>query len=264
MKFNIKSFHYLLLAVVLFLTASCNKKTEQVDSLTLQEMFPLQIGKYITYRIDSTVFTRAGKLEEIHRYRVRHVVEQKLKDNLNRDAWRVNTYITDSLGIGPWVVNGFYIVVPADKQLEVIENNLRVIKINLPSKEGFTWKGNSYLSNKPYSPEFPLTIDAKMTGWDFTYESVNQTEKIGSVTLNDVTTITHANDASNFPLERDTSFAFREYSLDKFAKNTGLVYSEHIVREYQPRQSRTGSPPVTTYDPVWIGFGIKMWMIDKN
>ncbi len=264
MKSNMNLSNSLLKAFVFFFLLSCNKKTEQVESLTLEEMYPLQIGKYITYRLDSTVFVNAGKLEEIHRYRVRHIVEQKLKDNLNRDAWRVNTYINDSLGKGPWVVNGFYIVVPADKQLEVIENNLRVIKIHLPANEGFTWKGNSYLSNKPYNPDFPLTIDAKMTGWDFIYESVNQSEKIGSIDFTDVTTITHIDDLTNFPVSRDTSFASREYSLDKFAKNTGLVYREHILREYQPRPSRTGNPPTTVYDQVWIGFGIKMWMIDKN
>jgi hypothetical protein len=266
MKFNINPsviMQKIILACFFLFLLAC-KKTEKVETLTLEELYPLQIGKYITYRLDSTVFVNAGKLEEIHRYRVRHIVEQKVKDNLNRDGWRVNVYINDSLGRGPWVVSSSYIVIPAGKQLEVLENNLRVVKIHLPAKEGFTWKGNSYLPDRPYNPEFPLTIDGKMASWDFTYESINQTEKIGSLTINDVTTITHINDTTNFPVWKDTSFASREYSLDKFAKNTGLVYREYILREFQPRPRSTGTPPVTTYDQVWIGFGIKMWMIDKN
>jgi hypothetical protein len=210
------------------------------------------------------VFINAGKLEVINRYRVRHIVEQKIKDNLNRDGWRVNVYINDSLGLGPWVPSSSYFVIPNGKELEVIENNLRVIQIKLPAKEGFTWLGNQYLPDRPYNPLFPLTLDAKLSSWDFVYESINQTEKIGNLTVNDVTSVTHKNDTSNFPIWNDTSYASREFLMDKYAKNTGLVYREYVLREYQTRARNTGIPPVTTYDPVWIGFGIKMWMIDKN
>jgi hypothetical protein len=256
----------LFFAALFLVLSSCKKKTETVETLTVEELYPLSIGKYITYRLDSLVFTNAGKQQEIHRYRVKHVVEQQVKDNLNRPAWRVTTYITDSLGITPWVPNGTYIVTPLDKQVEVTENNLRVIRLRLPAKEGFLWKGNTYLPDRPYNPEYPLVIDINMGVWDFEYQSINQTEKINNKDVNDVTTVFHIDESENVPVVRDTVFASRELSFEKYAKNIGLVYKEFQLWENQPRPRQTGIPPnvIITYDPVRIGFGVKMWMIDRN
>jgi hypothetical protein len=244
----------LLSCCLLLLLSSC-KRTETLESLTLDELVPLQVGKYITYRLDSTVFTNTGKTTEIHRYRVRHTIERQSVDNQNRPAWVVVTHITDSLGVGPWV-----------QKLEVTENNLRVIKLNLPTQPGFTWKGNSYLPNRPYNPEFPISIDANMNLWEFKYETVNGSETIGGNQLTDVTTVFHIDESENVPIVTDTSFASRELSVEKYAKNVGLVFREFQLWENQPRPRTTGTPPnvITTYDPVRIGFGVKMWMIDKN
>jgi hypothetical protein len=253
-----------LAAIVVF--SSCNKTTESISTLSIDEMLPLSVGKSITYRVDSTLFVNGGKTEVTRRYQMKHVVEWTTTDNLNRPSWRINLYQNDSLASGPWVPAGFYLVTPLAKSSEVIENNLRVIKVQLPVREGFSWRGNSYLPDRPYSDIYSITIDENMYLWDFTYESVNQTEQIGSMSVPDVTTISHVDESFNFPIIADTVFATREYSREKYAKNIGLVYREHVIWENQPRQQAIGIPPnvVTTYDPVRIGFGVKMWMISKN
>ncbi|MEJ8820386.1 hypothetical protein [Lacibacter sp. H407] len=250
---------------VLLLISSC-KRTETLETLSLEELIPLQVGKYITYRLDSLVFTNSGKLTEVHRYQIKHTIDRQSVDNQNRPTWVVVTYINDSTGIGPWVRNGTYTITPVDKRLEVTENNLRVIKINLPSRVGFTWKGNAYLPDRPFNPEYPISIDANMSLWDFQFETVSASETVGSNQLNDVTTIFHIDESENVPLigRRDTSFASREFSIEKYAKNIGLVYREFELWENQPRPKTSGNPPQISYDPVRIGFGIKMWMIDKN
>lgn len=261
--------HILKYMLVLALSAglsSCKQSIEPFDTLQVSDLLPLQPGKYITYRVDSLVFVNAGKLAQINRYQMRHVVDGQVRDNLNRLSWRVNTFINDSLASGPWVPSGFYIVTPLDKSVEVIENNLRVIRIHLPVRERFTWRGNSYLPDRPYAAVYATSVDENMDLWDFTYTSVNQTERIGNRDIPNVTTILHIDEARNVPMVTDTIYASREYSLDKFAKNIGLVYREHVLWENQPRPRTVGTPPnlVTTYDPVRAGFGVKMWMIDRN
>ena len=105
-----------------------------------------------------------------------------------------------------------------------------------------------------------------MSLWEFKFERVNASETIAANQLNDVTTVFHIDESENVPMVTDTSFASRELSLEKYAKNVGLVFREFQLWENQPRPRTTGTPPniVTTYDPVRIGFGVKMWMIDKN
>lgn len=255
----------LVAVCIITLLAAC-KRTETLETMKIEELVPLQVGKYITYRLDSLVFTNTGKTEETHRYRVKHLIERQSTDNQNRPTWIVVTYITDSLGAGPWVQNGTYTITPVDKGLEVTEDNLRVLKLKQPIKEGFLWKGNSYLPDRPYNPEFPMSIDANMDLWEFKYGTINNAEKIGANTIPDVTTVLHIDSAENVPMITDTSFASRELSLEKYAKNVGLVYREFILWENQPNPRTIGSPPniVVIYNPVRIGFGIKMWMIDRN
>jgi hypothetical protein len=251
---------------LLFVLGACKRSTEGFDTLQPDELLPLAEGKYITYRLDSLVFINSGKLAVTNRYQVRHVVEGKTTDNLNRPTWRISTYYNDSTASGPWVLRGSYFITPLEKRVEVIENNLRVVKIQLPVKEGFTWKGNSFLPDRPYSDIYATSIDENMDLWDFTYETVNQPESIGTLSVPDVTTILHIDESRNVPMTTDTIYASREYSIEKYAKNIGLVYREHVLWENQPRQRTIGTPPnlVTTYDPVRVGFGVKQWMINKN
>lgn len=261
--------HILQIFLVLVLTGSlfsCKQSIENFETLQVTELLPLQSGKYITYRLDSLVFVNSGKLAQTNRYQIRHVVEGQVRDNQNRLSWRVNTFINDSLAAGPWVPNGFYIVTPLEKSAEVIENNLRVIRVQLPVRERFTWRGNSYLPDRPYAGVFATSVDENMDLWDFTYNTVNQNERIGNQNIADVTTILHIDESRNVPMTTDTIYASREYSLDKYAKNIGLVYREHVLWENQPRPRAVGTPPniITTYDPVRVGFGVKMWMIDRN
>jgi len=271
MKFSISSTLHMrkaFFALIMLAFFSACSKTETISTLSINELIPLQVGKYITYRLDSLVFVNVGKTQEIHKYRIKHLIESKTTDNLNRPAWLVRTYINDTLGSGPWVPSGVYIITAVDKRVEVNENNLRVIKIQLPAKEGFSWKGNTYLPNRPYNPDYPISIDGNMSLWDFTYDIIDTKQRIGTADIENVTTITHINESENYPLIKDTSFASRELSLEKYAKNIGLVYREFELWENQPRPKtvKTGFPPRDTivFDPVRIGFGIKMWMVDKN
>jgi hypothetical protein len=79
------------------------KETEEFKTEAIADYMPLAVGKYITYRLDSTVFTNFGRNEEIHKYRVKHVVDAQITDNLGRPSYRILRYLSDSLGHQPWL-----------------------------------------------------------------------------------------------------------------------------------------------------------------
>ena len=76
----------LILAVFsfLFFITSCEKETEEFKTEAIADYLPLAVGKYITYRLDSTVFTNFGTVEETHRYQVKHVVDAQI----TRQSWK--------------------------------------------------------------------------------------------------------------------------------------------------------------------------------
>lgn len=338
-----RSLPFLILAFAAFSFFSCTKKTEQYTSAPLSDYYPLQVGKYITYRVDSTVYTNFGHVTEIHSYQVKHSIDALTTDNLGRPAYRVFRYIRDTAGTQPWTPNGSYFITPLDQSIEVVENNLRVIKMHLPVKDGFSWPGNTYLPNDAYSSFYSFNNDDDMASWSFSFTGIDQPMTINGNNFSKVTTVTQIDEknipdtlyASNgqlvipdgtiavwakgtstsititpptpssvdnffnvanrttatmqlngitiapgynrtyqyrggkwdYPLDPITGlpdqsvatgadYASRNYGIEKYAANLGLVYREFTMWEFQP-----------TYvidDGFKVGFGIKMSVIDHN
>ena len=241
----------------LFSITSCEKKTEEFKTDAIADYLPLSVGKFITYRLDSTVFTNFGRTQEIHKYRVKHVVDAQVPDNLGRPSYRILRFLNDSLGSGPWVSNGTYFITPLTDQVEVIEDNLRYIKLHLPFKLNTDWKGNKYLADRPYSSLYLFSNDEGMNDWDYSLDNFDQSISIGGQVLNDVYTVFHLDDALNAPVTDFKEAGWRTYSTERYAKNIGLVTRDLIMWEYQPNAGGVGVGPIE-------GFGIKMWMIEHN
>jgi hypothetical protein len=255
-----------VLGFVVLVTFSCKKKEafdgtdSQKDRLT-ELTIALQPGKYITYRVDSTIFTSFGRATEIHKYLVKHVVDSAITDNLGRPAFRVFTFISDTTGSLPWQPIGSYVITVLDDRVETVEDNLRVIKLHTPVADGNTWKGNSYLAEDPYGSEYSFSNDDNMGDWDFHFEGGLQSSlSIEGNTYNEVYLVSESNDID--PVNDPSDYGSESISQEVYAKNIGLVYRELTLWEQQPNPS--GNPPNVTYDPFKVGFGMKMWMVDHN
>lgn len=252
---------YLRLSLLAFTAAitlfSCNEKTEVITTEALSDYLPLTVGKYITYRIDSLVFTNFGRVTETHKYQVKHQVDAQIVDNMGRTSFRVYRFIRDSAGTQPWVPSGSYFITPLPDQVEVIEDNLRFIKLHLPMSDGFSWKGNRYLPTDAYSPLYNFSNDDNLEDWDFYYDGEPGSFSYRGINYSNVYSIEETNESFNVPITSPGSFATRSRAVEKYAKNIGLVYREYELWEYQPNPGGSGGPYKT-------GFGITMWMIDHN
>ncbi|MFC0772444.1 hypothetical protein [Terrimonas alba] len=243
-----------LVVFVLVCLFSCSEK-EELPLEPLSDYLPLAPGKYITYRIDSLVFTDFQRNIEIHSYQVRHQVDTLIADNLGRPTYRVYRFLRNADGTGEWTNNGSYFVTPLQDRIEVIEDNLRFIKLHAPLREGYNWKGNSYLHLDPYE-SFSFTLFGYMKNWDYNYDSFESSFTYDGQEYTDVWTVEEENSGENFPVTAPARPGGRIRAVEKYAKNIGLVYREYMIAEYEPN---TSGP-----DPYYRGFGITMWMIDHN
>jgi len=272
MRATLLSRLYLLIAAAIFIS-SCKKETEEFQTEALSDYVPLQTGKYITYRLDSTVFTNFGRITAIRKYQVKHLVDQQITDNEGRPSWRVFRFIRDSVNTTSWtpaqawIPYGSYMVTVLHDQLEITDDdNLRFIKLHLGIREGNNWKGNKFLPTNPYGPAFNFSVDDAMFDWDYYYEETGGSFSFGGKNYSDVLTVEQQDETENFPNTDPTSYASQARSVEKYSKDIGLVYREYFLWEQQPNPIlvNPGPPPVYNYDPFRIGFGIKMWMIDHN
>lgn len=249
-----------LSAILLFFTSllfiSCDEK-EEFNSDNIQDYVQLTPGRYIIYRLDSMVFTNFGRSTEIHKYQVKHEVDAQITDNLGRPAYRVYYSIRDSAGTLPWQQMGTYSITPLGDQVEVLEDNLRFIKLHMPVNDGFSWKGNRYMPADPYGPLFVFSNDDNMEDWDYYYDGGLSTYSYDGNNYSEVLTVEQVDESFNVPIVSPTSYASRSRSVERYSKNIGMVFRQFELWEYQPNTGGAGGPYKT-------GFGITMWMIDHN
>lgn len=252
-------FRFSLFAFVAITFFSCDEK-EDFTVESANAYMPLAVGKYITYRIDSMVFTNFGKNVEYRKYQVKHRVDALITDNEGRPTYRIFRSIRDTAGLQPWQESGSYFITPTNDQIELSDNNLRFIALHTPVRSGFSWRGNRFMPFDPYeqfgynfgndNPDnFPL--------WDFTYDGEIGPFSYRGINYSNVITVEQMDEAFNVPITSPTSFATKSRAVERYSKNIGLIYREYELWEYQPN---TGNP----VGPYKVGFGVTMWMIDHN
>jgi hypothetical protein len=248
-------YSFFLLAVVLFV--GCKKETEEFKTEALSTYLLTQPGKYITYRTDSTATAPFGTRLVTRSYQEKHLVDALMTDNLGRPAYRIFRYIRDTSGTGPWQPTGSYFITPLTNSVEVVDNNLRFIKLVSPIKEGNSWQGHRYLPSDPFVSRYDIQTGDALADpdWDYTYESVGGSESINGKTYGNTVTVDIINDRRNAPVTDPAAYGNLSFAMDKYAKGIGLIYQEFILWEYQPNTGqRTG----------YSGFGVRRSIIDHN
>jgi len=247
--------------LLIMIIAGCKKKADYYPPTPMTAYFnQLQVGKYITYRMDSLNFYYYGQLDTLTSYLAKDSVEAAITDNQGRPGWEVVRYLNDTMGAGPWVPGETYVVTPTVNTVEVVENNLRSIKLALPLNEGFNWTGNTYLPYAPYQGLFDFSDDSHLSlgRWNFTYQNVNKRYQTGNRTYDSTVTVTQVNDSINVPILDPKSFASKTYWVEVYARNIGLISRRTQMWEYQP------PTPNGTLRGYKVGFIVSLRMVDHN
>lgn len=236
--------------ITLLLFASCKKESETFVTPSISDYSPLQTGKYLTYDLDSTIFTNFGQTLTIMHYQAQYRVDTATTDNLGRQGFIIRRYLRSD-STQPWAIDNVFTLFNTGKTLEFIQDNLRFLKLVLPIQEGYTWDGNTYLAFDPYR-SYAFANPAFMEGWAYTYSNVEQPLSIGDSSFAKTITVLEVDDSIGDPKIAGTDYAEKTYSIEKYAKNVGLIYKDFIHWEYQ------------SVDNTYKGFGERLSLIDHN
>lgn len=212
-----KRTQFLFILVLLLLTISCKKETESVTFDFGYSYFPDDSGTYVIYKVDSVLYNDFDplNLKRSSTHYLKEVITEQFTDNLGRTARKVERFVADSLD-KPWIPFNVWYLVKNKTNAEKVEDNIRYIKITFPVSVGNTWRGNKYneLNHFPF-------VDLKFTttnfDWNYEVKSINETFSNAEVFSDSTMTILQAADSSNVQ---------KVYSLEKYAKNIGMVYKE--------------------------------------
>lgn len=225
---------------------SCKKSTEELNTVPLTDYAPMTVGKYITYQLDSLVFTNFGMVAEMHSYQVKITVDALTTDALGRPAYRLFRYIKYN-GTPNWIPDNTFWAIHTGNTYEFIENNLRFLKLMQPVRENFSWKGNVYIDTRSANTDFRFMDD-----WDYVYENVNQPATVGTFTFDSTLTVNQREDSLGLPIVPETQYAEKTLAKEIYAKNIGMVYRNFLHWEFQ-----------RVYNG-YVGYGVTYTMIDHN
>ncbi len=240
--------YFLGALMALFFFTSCKKEIEILNPETLDNYFPLEVGKQITYALDSTRFLNFGKTRTVISYQAQDRIDAKITDNLGRPSYRIFRYIRKD-STQQWQFSNTFMATPTNNTIEYIENNLRYVKLKFPIRQGDTWKGNTFINTTSIDVDLRYLDD-----WDYEYDSVGRPLTLNSMHFDNTVTVKERDEfTGQDPSIPGTLYAEKNYSIKKYAKGIGLIYREFMHWEYQGQNGGY-------YD----GYGVKLTIISHN
>lgn len=243
---------YIIILLVLSLLSACSKKAELILAGTIQDYLPLQTGRSVTYRLDSTLYPGQGTSTLVRSHIVRDRVEYSEIDQQGRPAWRIIRAFRNNVDTTRWTDRELFLAIPSGNTIEWVEDNMRTIRLVNPIRDGYSWEGNRFINT--------ATDPARqyLDGWTYTYLMAGKTWRLGDKSFPNTLTVRQQEDRVGNPADR-SRYSSIDVAREVFATGIGLVYREVIHEVWQPPNagSATGY-----FEPE--SFAVTLSFIDNN
>lgn len=217
---------WLLFFLLVFV--SCKREVIPADQVDLgKEYFPLIEGKFIEYDVDSLIYNNFTSDTEYVHLEFRDEVKSQFIDNEGRPSYVIERY-SRYKSSDPWAGYLTYYATATNFRIEVIENNLKFIKLVLPVKANTSWKGNVYI------PAATSGLDEIKWyhDWDYRYKNINEEFYNGVMTFPNSVVVSYnhlTNDSTS-----TTNYSDYVGYEESYSRNIGLIYRELTHWVYQP------------------------------
>ncbi len=224
---------FLIVSSVIF--QSCGDGTDTAPIEFGYDYFPLEIGKYIEYDVDSVIYDiGAGNNVTIRNnsIQVREEITDSFPDNEGRLVYRIERFERAD-ETQEWRVNDVWTAAVTNRQAERIEENLRFIKMVFPVSDNTNpWDGNKYIDENLVISVAGESIFI-FKNWLYEYRTIGESLNVGGFPFDDVVTVYQA-DEENF-------IELRE-SYERYARGIGLVERQMRILDTQCIADCVGQP----------------------
>lgn len=230
---NMRFVFFLLLSLTII---SCKRKVIPPGEIELgKEYYPINSGHFIEYDVDSMRYNNFSLDTEYVHLEFRDEIGDEFIDNEGRPSQFVKRFIRYSDTMA-WYEHMTYYTTLTNYRLEVVENNLRFVKLVFPVKANTVWDGNVYLPASATSlDEIKWYLD-----WDYKYKNINQEFDNGIIKFPNSMTVEASIGPKGTGLINDSTSTinYSEFTAYKevYTKNVGMVYKYLTHWEFQPNE----------------------------
>lgn len=220
--------HLLSVVLLSFFVASCGKnETETLPDLA-KDYFPLQIGKTLTYDIDTVFYDpQPGNTVKIDtfRWQIKEVFVDTFKDATGLLTYKIERSERRRGDTSKYEVRKIFTTALSENEVLRTEDNLKFIKMPRFLGEKTTWDGNIYCDQSLIIEVAGERMGLFSKKWNYEVLTLGKSEKVGTKDFTDILTIRAQSDTRILTEKR--------YNLEKYAKGIGLVYKEQHILDTQ-------------------------------
>ena len=237
-----KSILFLILPLVFFACAKKEIDDHQTDMG--YDFFPVELGQYRTYAVDSIVFGQTGA--DTISSQIKETIVEVLGDGHDKKyrvlrEWREHA---DE----PWQSNTIWWIVKEDSRIIQTEENLKFIKLTFPVKLGTNWNGNAFFDERIIVKIGSENLEF-FKEWDYGVVGFGN-HVLPNESFDDVFTVQEADFETSIELRKSTAV---------YAKGVGLVERTQQILDTQCITC-TG----TWAEKAEKGVILKQYLIDHN
>lgn len=207
----------------------CAKQPEQpfspADPANQHSYYPLSIGKWIEYTVDSVRYDFAstgGTSRDSLRTWVREEIRDTFTDNAGQLLFRIERFERQSDTL-PWQLKQVLAAGRSNTQAIRAENNLRFLKLVFPVNRSTRWNGNLWID-----PYLEIEVAGErirpFTNWQYKIDELDIPAQIDAFTFDSVLVVTEVD---------QTNAIERRLSRSTYAKHIGLVQREQWILDSQ-------------------------------
>jgi len=218
----------LLVASFSMFFSACKKESENKYGNELSRgYYPLTIGRYVVYDVDSTIWDDYKQVKTIHKYQMRYTVSDTFRDNTSRLSYSIDVYIRNNDTL-QWKTHRVIQVTPTTTGLEYTEANLRFIKLVFPVANNVQWKGNALIPAGDQDYQY-------FQNWTYQYSNHEKSFNNGKVFFDNTVTVEEEYDKLNDPETMPDSYAYLTSAKEVYGYDIGMVYREMTHWIYDPK-----------------------------
>ena len=203
------------LGAFVLLLSSCKKDPITSANDEGAKYFPLEVGRYIIYNVDSIHFNDVTMLSDTTHFQIKEAVTSSFADSAGGTTFIITRTrrMNDTLN---WFDDNIWSATVTKSRAEKTEENLRFVKMVFPITDGAKWSGNQYIDTSN-------GLD-KYYGWEYKYSEVNKPFDLGIYIIDSTVTVTEQ-DNENL-IEKDLE-------KEVYVKNSGMIYriQEHVSKQ---------------------------------
>jgi hypothetical protein len=217
----IKTITYLL---ILSLFASCDR-SEEPTTFGL-EYFPIEVGKYKCYTMDSIAYYAFSGSSDTFNYFIKETVETSFIDNAGNKAFRLKVDVSFDTAL-EWNFSKYLTVHKDAYSAQLVENDLRYVKLSFPVKNRKSWDENEY-----------NVLDKQLCR----YIDIDEPFELNGKTYMNTLAVDKGDSEDPY---------FRFFGRDVYAVGTGLILEEYINTETQQGKTKGNAYTKTLYSSNW-------------